>query len=70
MKVSELIDALKAMPQDALVYGVSDHGQTPEQVCAPTVYFVEETEYTLWEGYHREDDEICEATGYTKIVVL
>lgn len=64
MKVKELIEALQKMPQDLEVYGVSDHGQIPEQINAPQVVcFGDDTE-----DYCSEDE--AEEYGYEDKSVL
>lgn len=69
MKVSELIKALQAMDPDLEVYGQSDHGQTPEKVCLPSVVYVEAGTHTLYEGYTTCEDD-AEEYGYTVKAVL
>jgi hypothetical protein len=47
MKVSELIEKLKAMPQDLEVYSYCDHGQTPEKSSSPEIAYTNSSEYFL-----------------------
>ena len=66
MKVSELIEALKLVPQDLEVFSMCDHGQTPERSMAPTIYYIvadDSNNYT-------DDKEDAESYGYSKTVVL
>lgn len=68
MKVKELIEALKSMPQDLEVYSYCDHGQTPEKSSRPCVAYCEDVDYTI-EGWSSDEDD-AEAEGYTKKFVI
>lgn len=68
MKVKELIELLKDMPQDLEVYSYCDHGQTPEKSGVPSVAYTDNFEY-LYEGNWLHEDE-AEDYGYTLPFVL
>jgi hypothetical protein len=69
MKVSELISALQLRDPNLEVYGVSDHGQTPEKVQYPKVIWVESAEHSLWDGFAGSEEE-AEEEGYKVKAVL
>lgn len=58
MKVSELIELLKDMPQDLEVYSYTDHGQTPEKTSTPSVAYTTEISYSLWEDWTTEEEAL------------
>lgn len=68
MKVKELIELLKDMPQDLEVFGVSDHGQQPERVCRPSVCYTEDLEY-IEDGWCDDKDD-ADYNEYRKAFVL
>lgn len=70
MKVKDLIQALREMPQDAEVYGVSDHGQTPEKVQQPSIVYVESAGHTLWDSYYTNKEEAAEDGAVIQVVIL
>lgn len=65
MKVSELIEALKLMPQDLEVYSYCDHGQTPEKSCSPSIQWMDDD----FENFTCNKME-AEDNGYENQVVL
>lgn len=69
MKVKELITALQQFDGELEVYGVSDHGQTPEKVSSPRLCWTEEEAYSLWE-YVTTDEEEAKEEGYKFKAVL
>jgi hypothetical protein len=70
MKVFELIELLKEMPQDLEVYSYCDHGQSPEKTSTPSIAFTEKAnEFCLWDDYTTDEDD-AEESGYTQKVVL
>ena len=66
MKVSELIEELKQMPQDLEVFCMCDHGQTPERSMAPTIYYIDTDDH----DDYTDDEEDAESYGYSKTIVL
>jgi hypothetical protein len=69
MKVFELIELLKEMPQDLEVYSYCDHGQSPEKTSTPSIAFTKQADYCLWDEYCTDED-VAEESGYTHKVVL
>jgi len=72
MKVFELIELLKDMPQDLEVYSCCDHGQSPERTSTPSIAFTaaeKANEFCLWDNYTTDDGD-AEEFGYTQKVVL
>ena len=69
MKVKELITALQQFDGELEVYGVSDHGQVPEKVSSPVLFWTEEEAYSLRE-YITTDKEEAEEDGYKFKAVL
>jgi hypothetical protein len=65
MKVFELIELLKEMPQDLQVYSMCDHGQTPEISMSPSVFYIDPENA---DTYGNEADEESGCTH--KIVIL
>lgn len=55
MRVSDLIAALQLMPQDLEVYSYTDHGQTAEKSCRPSIRYTDELTHTL-ESFGAEDE--------------
>lgn len=70
MTVTELIEALKQMPQDAQVYSYTDHGQTFEQSQSPSIMYADEVEYTLEGAYSQEEVEEYGIEDAFQVVVL
>lgn len=66
MKVSELIEKLKAMPQDLKVYSYCDHGQQAESTCEPSVVYAEEGCYDNFTGC----EEYAVVNGWTDVFVV
>ena len=58
MKVSELLKDLKEVPEDAVVYIESDHGQSSEQ--AGGVYYTTRTGIDNKLPYYGDDFDWCE----------
>lgn len=69
MKVKELIELLKDMPQDLEVYSYCDHGQTPERTGSPRVAHTDELEYFLWDDWATDPHDVKE-NCYRKAFVL
>lgn len=66
MKVKDLIEKLQQLPQDLDVYAYTDHGQTPEGVCSPSVvYFDDDFEY-----FTADEDKAREEEYFHKGVIL
>lgn len=58
--VSQLIEQLKELPQDAPVYVYADHGETHEQSSGASVEYVEELSFfaeTAWDEEGNEQDK-------------
>lgn len=70
MKVSELIELLKDMPQDLEVYSYTDHGQTPEKTSTPSVAYTTEIAYSLWEDWTIDEEDAIENEYEKKFVLL
>lgn len=66
MKVSELIEQLKLMPQNLEVFSMCDHGQTPERSMAPTIYYIDHDDH----DNYTDDEEAADDYGYTLKVVM
>ena len=65
MTVTELIKALKLMPQDLEVYSICDHGQNPEKSMLPSVQYLDN------DGNYTSCGKIAKEYGYdTKGVLL
>lgn len=69
MKVRELIELLKAMPQDLEVYSVTDHGQAPEKSQTPCIAYTDDVTFCLWDNYTTYEEE-AEENGFEHKVVL
>ena len=66
--VQQLIEQLKALPQDAPVYVYADHGQTHEQSSGASLEYANEISYyadLAWD----EDGEKSDTTAH-KIVTI
>ena len=70
MKVKELIAALQKMPQDLEVYGVSDHGQSPERIGAPQIIFLEKDAHALWDNFTTDKNEAFDWNFHVKAILL
>ncbi len=68
MKVFELIELLKEMPQDLEVYSYCDHGQSPEKTSTPSVAYTNELSHSLWEDWTSYEEEAEEYES--KFVIL
>ena len=66
MTVQELIDALQKLPKDLKVYAYTDHGQTPEGICSPSIAWFDEDSIEFWTNSEEEAEE----EGYTYKGVL
>lgn len=66
MKVSELIEQLKLMPQDLEVFSMCDHGQTPERSMCPSIYYIDHDDH----DNYTDDEEEADDYGYTLKVVM
>lgn len=69
MKVKELIELLKDMPQDLEVYSMCDHGQSPEKSMNPSIAWAEDLD-DVYDGNWSADEEDSQEYGYTKAFVL
>jgi hypothetical protein len=70
MKVKELIELLQKMPQELEVYGVSDHGQSPEQISAPQIIFIEKEVNTLWDNFTTDKNDAFDWNFNIKAILL
>lgn len=70
MKVKDLIEALKEMPQDLEVYGYCDHSQSPEKVSTPSVIYVQGDVHTIYDYEYTSDEEEAEENGYKHKAIL
>lgn len=70
MKVSELIEALKKMPQDLEVYAYTDHGQTPEKISRPSIAYTDMLTHSIYDGWVTCADEAEEEEFTKKFVIL
>ncbi len=65
MKVKELIELLQRCDPNLEVYGYADHGQTPEKVSSPGVFwFAEKDAHSVWDGEWVTSKEEADENGY------
>lgn len=69
MKVSELIEELKQFDGELIVYGMCDHGQTPEIIKSPQIAYTESLRYQLYDDF-AIDKEDAEDMEYTREFVI
>ena len=70
MKVKQLIEELQKFDGELEVYGMCDHGQTPEKVCGPSLIWTDRDVHTLWEDYTTHEEEAKEEDYKFKAVLL
>lgn len=71
MKVAELIEALKQMPQDAQVYSYLPYDGDMTQVASPDLMYTDKAEQQIdWAFFEENADDDMNIEDYVKIVVL
>lgn len=71
MKVAELIEALKQMPQDAQVYSHLPYGGDMAQITSLDLMYTDKAEQQIdWAFFEENADDDMNIEDYVQIVVL